>query len=82
MNVVDQIVSFGYSTIDLRNKSYHPISDALGTLNAVMHSVLLRGFHPEENLPEKIIQIDSLLDESWFKLLLQSHGLLAKYTRI
>ncbi len=78
---IDTTRSQGFAPSECVYIGDHPINDALGSLNVGMHSVLLRGFHPAENLPEKIIQIDSLLDESWFNLLLQSHGLLAKQAR-
>jgi len=38
----------------------HPINDAIGSLNSGMRSVLLKGYHSSQNLPDSIFQIENL----------------------
>ncbi len=54
------MASQGFSAHECVYVGDHPINDAIGSLNAGMRSVLLKGYHSSENLPDSIYQIESL----------------------
>ena len=56
----EAMASQGFSAHECVYVGDHPINDAIGSLNAGMKSVLLKGYHASENLPDSIFQIESL----------------------
>ncbi|MGO1298330.1 MAG: HAD family hydrolase [Vibrio sp.] len=57
---VDTMASQRFSAHECVYVGDHPINDAIGSLNSGMRSVLLKGYHSMENLPDRIFQIESL----------------------
>ncbi|SDI08949.1 putative hydrolase of the HAD superfamily [Vibrio xiamenensis] len=57
---VDTMASQRFCAHECMYVGDHPINDAIGSLNSGMRPVLLKGYHPSENLPDSIFQIESL----------------------
>lgn len=57
---IDTMTSQGFSGNECMYVGDHPVNDAIGSLNSGMRSVLLKGYHSLDSLPDSVFQIECL----------------------